>query len=311
MIVEYNGSSKLSGIYEIRNRFSNKSYIGSAKEFKERWSDHSRSLRSNKHQNKHLQNSFNNAIEKLQDDNFLEFYVIEVMEGSTKEQRLKRESYWIEQAVINYGRNGIYNVSLDPEHEQSKVWSNNPTETAEKIRRKATGRQMSEESRKKMSDAKKGKPSWNKGLRKPKAPKIPKPKSGGRPLGYKVTEETKKKLKDSRRGICTAPKEVLFKKGNIPWSAGKAMPDETKKKIAQSHFGKKRPDMQGNKHYGSRTIYSNNPIVSPNGIEYVFIECIREFCKQHGIRNSGAFGQMINGKRKTCEGWKYKELGPS
>ena len=51
MLFNYEGNSKLSGIYEIRNRYTNRSYVGQAVRLKERWTGHKSSLLLNKHSN--------------------------------------------------------------------------------------------------------------------------------------------------------------------------------------------------------------------------------------------------------------------
>ena len=71
------------------------------------------------------------------------------------------------------------------------------------------GKHHSEESKKKMSNAKKGKPSHNKG--KP------------------MSEETKKKLSESKKGLLSGEKNPMF---------GKHHSDETKQKISKVHKGK-------------------------------------------------------------------------
>lgn len=48
-----------SGIYEIRNTTNGHLYIGSAVNLKQRWHDHKKLLRGNKHHSKHLQNAWN------------------------------------------------------------------------------------------------------------------------------------------------------------------------------------------------------------------------------------------------------------
>lgn len=62
----------MSGIYEIKNNFNGKSYIGSAKDIKRRWSRHKCGLRHNKHENIVLQRAWN----KYGEENF-SFNVLE------------------------------------------------------------------------------------------------------------------------------------------------------------------------------------------------------------------------------------------
>lgn len=132
MLFYYEEKSKLSGIYEIINRLNGKRYIGSAKEFKERWRNHVSSLKSDKHQNKHLQNSFNKFINELGNDNFIEFHIVEIMKNSTKEERLIREEFWINVAKEN--NIDLYNNQLDPTKEASdrSCHSLTPEETSKK-----------------------------------------------------------------------------------------------------------------------------------------------------------------------------------
>lgn len=60
------------GIYMIQNLVNGKIYIGQSGDIEEvRWRDHKRELRNNKHENTHLQRSWN----KYGEDNF-EFTII-------------------------------------------------------------------------------------------------------------------------------------------------------------------------------------------------------------------------------------------
>lgn len=80
-----------NGIYIIKNKISNKFYIGScsSKTFLyERLKHHQQDLKLNKHINKHLQNSYN----KHGEDNF--YY--EVLEVCKPDECVEREQYWID-----------------------------------------------------------------------------------------------------------------------------------------------------------------------------------------------------------------------
>lgn len=115
MLFEYNGHSRKGGIYQIKNLISGVVYVGSAKRFKERWNDHRRSLINGKHITKRLQNSYNKHTSEIGNDNFLEFHIVEVMINSTKEERLIREEWWIQNLIAD----GIelYNSNLKPTNE--------------------------------------------------------------------------------------------------------------------------------------------------------------------------------------------------
>ena len=51
-------------IYRITNTINNKCYIGQTKDYEQRFAEHKRLLRRNKHQNPHLQSAWNKYGEK-------------------------------------------------------------------------------------------------------------------------------------------------------------------------------------------------------------------------------------------------------
>jgi hypothetical protein len=87
----YEQNSLKPGIYQIVNTQTKRIYVGQAKRFKQRWLQHRHQLLKGSHGNSFLQSDFNKCREELGHDDFLEFRILEVMEGSTKEQRNKRE----------------------------------------------------------------------------------------------------------------------------------------------------------------------------------------------------------------------------
>jgi group I intron endonuclease len=240
MLFCYNGCSKLSGIYEIRNRHTNRSYIGQAKEFCERWNSHKYSLLKNKNQNKFFLNDFNKCKEELVADNFLEFHILEVMECSTKQERNEREEWWI----AEYKKNGyrLYNFQ-EKVSQLDHIWSSCPEETKQKIsntlkqkwkdpsfREAITnslkgennpfyGKTHTLEIRKRISNGRKKSTPWNKG-------KILKQFSGeNHPMFGKEnhwgqhSEETKKKMSQKHKG--------------------KRLSNETRKKISEAMKARK------------------------------------------------------------------------
>ena len=50
------------GIYAIHNIKTDKYYIGQSKDIEHRWKQHKSRLKNNKHENEHLQNSYNKYI---------------------------------------------------------------------------------------------------------------------------------------------------------------------------------------------------------------------------------------------------------
>jgi group I intron endonuclease len=134
MEYKYEGNSLKSGIYKITNKLNGRIYVGSAKEFKRRWSQHTSSLRNQKHSNKFLQADFNKCGEEA-----FVFEVIEVTEGKTKEERLFIEEGHIKQHYDS----GVacYNLcdrAISREGNKNKNQTNR-TEEAERERRKNIG----------------------------------------------------------------------------------------------------------------------------------------------------------------------------
>ena len=115
MLFEYQGFSKQGGIYQIQNKISGVIYVGSTIEFKCRWPDHARSLRNGKHKTKHLQNAYSKYLLEQGDDEFLEFGILEVMENSTKAERLSREEWWIQRFLMEGTE--LYNTNKTPTKE--------------------------------------------------------------------------------------------------------------------------------------------------------------------------------------------------
>lgn len=222
MQFKYEGLSNLPAIYKITNTHTNRVYIGQAKTLKLRWSDHASSLRSNKHQNKFIQNDFNKCLAELGHEDFLVFSVLEVMKDSTKEQRNKREEELIQEHYDN--QHFCYNFkdtvcngerscrSNTPEETRLKasvsmmqVWASKTDEErqliADKISKAQKGTKHSPERIEANSLAHLGQPAWNKGLTGTQA-------GSNHPMfGKHHTEEAK--LKNSQAH-----------KGKIPWNKG-------------------------------------------------------------------------------------------
>lgn len=125
MFLAYNDHSAKSGIYKIINKYSNRIYIGQAKRFKDRWSDHASLLRHNKHCNKFLQNDFNKSFQELQHDNFLEFHILEIMENSTKEERNAIEEKYISENFDH--QNMCYNI-FEKVNDKERIFSQSTPE---------------------------------------------------------------------------------------------------------------------------------------------------------------------------------------
>jgi len=242
----YNEHSIKSGIYKILNTHTDRIYIGQAKEFKNRWKGHQRSLLNNKHQNRFLQADFNKCREELGHDDFLEFHVLEVLEGSTKEERNKREEELI--ALWFDGGKQCYNLTLKAVSREGCP-SRNPDETR---------RRMSEAGKKAINPARfrPGMIPWNKDEKglfsEDTIEKIKKARAC-----QVFSEETRAKMSSSQCGrICT--KEMKRKIGEknsehmkelwqnpeyrekMTGRAGHEHSVETKEKISKSLKGKRK-----------------------------------------------------------------------
>lgn len=77
----------LCGIYKIVNTINNKVYIGQSKHIKERWSEHKKGLRKNRHKNEYLQRAWNKYGESS--------FIHEIIEICDEFQLDEREIYYI------------------------------------------------------------------------------------------------------------------------------------------------------------------------------------------------------------------------
>lgn len=147
------------GIYCIRNKITDKKYIGKTIEiFQKRWFNHRSFLRGNKHPNVYMQREWN----KYGEDNF-EFLIIEQFDIAIRNEynydELNRkicelEIYYIKK--YNTYKNG-YNMTTGGEGTCGIIITEKHKKAiAEKNRINMTGRKHSEETKKKMSESHKG-----------------------------------------------------------------------------------------------------------------------------------------------------------
>ena len=99
------------GVYSIRNVVNDKRYIGSSKDIYGRWTTHIRQLENQKHENDHLQKSWN----KYGKDNF-EFTILETC---GEDERFDIEQKWYD-FYHAYDYNFGYNISKIARHPNSK-----------------------------------------------------------------------------------------------------------------------------------------------------------------------------------------------
>ena len=129
-------TNKNCGIYKITNTVTGKFYIGSAVNIKRRWAIHRSRLDANKHGNRHLQNSWN----KHGEDSF----TFEVLECCEKERLIEREQFYIDNEKPAYNISPTAGNCLGVKHTD---------ETKRKISEAKKGKVRSDESKRKISEA--------------------------------------------------------------------------------------------------------------------------------------------------------------
>jgi len=124
---DYKGKSKKGGVYQIKNLKNGKIYIGSAKCFQVRASQHQTQLKNQKHSNKHLQASWN----KYGSKNFL-FEVLEVVEGD-KGERFRIEQKYIDKLIKEGKWEQTFNFKKKAVQKERSCFSKTPEETRNKL----------------------------------------------------------------------------------------------------------------------------------------------------------------------------------
>lgn len=101
------------------------------------------------------------------------------------------------------------------------------------------GKHHTEEQKRKMSEAHKGKLAWNKGKKGKHHTEETRKKISETMKGHKVSEETKRKIGEaSSRALKGKPKSEEAKRKNSEGHRGKSHSEETKRKISEAHKGK-------------------------------------------------------------------------
>lgn len=185
-----------SGIYIITCVASNNSYVGSAVNLLRRRYQHLYNLRHNKHINNHLQRAYN-----LYGEAFFTFEILEHVED--RSNLIVREQHYVD--------------ILDPKYNLSRI-----------VGQSNLGRTFPEEVRKKMGDARRGKPGT------PMSEEN-RAKLIARNLGHVPSEETRRLWSEQRKGRGhteeSRAKMSQSRKGRI-------VSEETRAKISAIHKGK-------------------------------------------------------------------------
>lgn len=223
---------KTSGVYQISSTIKpERVYIGSSKDITNRWSGHMSEMRKDKHHSIKLQRHVNKY--GLEDLSF------SILESCPPELLIQREQHYIDtlnpyfnEIKVAYSRLG-YKATPEARKNMSEAG-----------KRRAP---MSEESKKKNSEAHLGQIAWNKGKPMLEQTRVALLKVI---TGRVKSEEERKKLHDANIGkVMSAEsrkKMSIAKKGkpisektrkNRPSQKGRIITPEWRKKISISHMG--------------------------------------------------------------------------
>lgn len=248
-----------SGIYLIRNVVTGIAYIGSSVNIERRWAVHKANLRAGRHANSHLQNAWNKHGETG--------FCFEIVEICERGLTLEREQHWLDTLIPTAK---CYNVAVSA--------------TAPMM-----GRKASPETKRKMSESRKGKPlSTQARHRMSEIAKLTPPDSpryiGGKFKGKLHTLEARKKMSEAKRGRKRTSEQVQRSKAA---RAGYAHSPETRQRISDGHI-------RHCKRY---------EITHPDGRISV-VQGLPPFCREHGLTianmHAVANGSRLHHKGFTC-----------
>lgn len=193
-----------TGVYIITNKINGKIYVGSSVKVEQRWREHESDLRLNKHHSKHLQR----AYEKYGISAF-DFKILE--EVSDSQKLLEREQHYLD-TLTPYQRDVGYNNCRNA---HNTLGFKHTEESKKKMSESRKGQKRSEETKNRISEALKGKQKSEEVRRK----------IGDAHRGKKLSDETRRKMSEAH-------------KGKEPWNKGVATSDETRKKISDAMKGR-------------------------------------------------------------------------
>ena len=236
-----------SGIYAIVNLKNQKHYVGSAVNLRKRKGVHLAELRAGRHHCSKLQNAWNKYGE-----NAFRFDVLEVV--ADKEQLIEREQFYIDATLPFYNSARIAGSSL------GRVLSD---ETRKKISEALTGgtRVFSDEHRKNISEATAG---------KKKQP---------------LSDERKRQISEQQKDRWTEEEREKYRELGAKQFLGKAHTAETKQAIRQA-----------------KEVYRYT-ISAPDGQTFETTS-MRQFCAEHAGLHACAMLRVAHNKQDNHKGWR-------
>lgn len=196
---------KIAGIYTITNVINSKMYVGYTDDFNTRKYNHFRELKTNRHSNTHLQGGFN----KYGEENF----IMELIEEYSIELLIAMEHYWA--TILNvHNRKFGYNLGA--------------TNPLTRGTRPMAGKKHTLKSREKISNNRKGKAKGeNNHFYGKKHSEESKLKMSTAKKGIKFSKEVRLNMSKAKKGIM--PKNIDSIKG---WLKGKHLSDAQKLHIS-------------------------------------------------------------------------------
>lgn len=204
------------GVYVITCTANGKQYVGSSRGIERRWRVHRWSLNRNSHYNPHLQRSWNKYGSNA--------FVFALVEAVPLNALITREMFWIEQfkpeynlAIPNLELNG-WTASPETLVKLSAIQKGIPKspETRAKLSAAIKGVKrgpLSDSTRRKISEVKKGHIAWNKGLKQ----------SDTMRAKTAASWTNKRRRELSERMRC----QPSWNKGRAPWNKGLRSPKLT------------------------------------------------------------------------------------
>ena len=244
-----------SGVYCLFNLYNDKYYIGSSINISKRVWEHFNTLTKQTHHNRHLQRAYNKYP-----NYFIGFVLEDVLRA---EDLLTKEQYWIDRLDAT-NHSVAYNICP--------------------IAGSSLGVKHSEETRKKLSNLKKGENHYN--------------------YGKHLPESTRSKISDWHKGkvVSEATKEKLS-----AVNTGKRLSEATKSKISESLKKVEWSDEHKNqvRQLNAKQVFRYDL----NGILLDTWESAAECARQLGF-NRHFITRVCRGERQTYKGfkWSYLEL---
>lgn len=272
----YRNANK-SGVYKITNNKNNRIYYGSCKRFKQRAYEHRTRLIGNRHSNPFLQNDFNKCGKEA-----FEFHVVKVVDG---EERKIVEQQFINEVYDHQKQ--CYNIKPKTVITERNWFSRTPEETKKLLSQKSKAMWADPKFKAKMKKIHSD-PEFRKKQSKNQKKVSQDPTNGNSAEAHKKRHATK----EHREKHSQALKKAWSNDGGRRKKASKIAKkvyEANKDKIAKARTKAKA------KYHGK--------VISPDGKVYEVYN-LDGFCREHEIRSSGNFWNLMNGRQKTCEGWK-------